>query len=122
MVEFALVLPLLILLLCAIMDFGWIFFNKLAVANAAREAARYTAVHVNDDGVFDSSDTAAAKTAALASSPVLPDALTVCVSCADGSVTVTVTSPTQVLTGLTSAVFGGSTVDLSAASTMRAEQ
>lgn len=121
MVEFALVLPLLILLLCGILDFGWIFYNDIMVSNAAREAARYSAIHVYDDGSFSSADVSAAKNAALASSAALPDTLTATVTVANGSVTVTVKSPTAVLTGITSTIFGGKTVDLTGTSTMRIE-
>lgn len=46
MVEFALVLPILLLLLCGIIDFGWMFFNQLTLNNWCREGARYTAVNV----------------------------------------------------------------------------
>ncbi|MEA5050182.1 MAG: TadE/TadG family type IV pilus assembly protein [Oscillospiraceae bacterium] len=122
MVEFALVLPLLLLLLCGIIDFGWIFYNNIMVDNAAREAARYSAIHVYDDGAFNSGDTADARTAALASSPILPDTLTATVAVSGDAVTVTVTSPTAVLTGLTSTIFGGKTVNLSSTSTMKLEQ
>lgn len=48
MVEFALVLPILILLLCGIVDFGWIFGNQLVANNACREATRSTAIHYNE--------------------------------------------------------------------------
>jgi len=48
MVEFALVLPILILLVCGIIDFGWIFGNQIIANNAVREAARYTAIHYED--------------------------------------------------------------------------
>ena len=48
MVEFALVLPIMILILCGIIDFGWLFSNTIVVNNACREAARYTAVHYYD--------------------------------------------------------------------------
>jgi Flp pilus assembly protein TadG len=41
-VEFALVLPILILLLLGIVDFGQIFCQKLLVSEAAREAVRVT--------------------------------------------------------------------------------
>lgn len=44
LVEFALVLPILLLVVFAIIDFGWLFFNKLAIENGAREGARYAAV------------------------------------------------------------------------------
>ena len=49
MVEFALVLPILILLIAGIIDFGWIFANQLIANNACREAARYNAIHYNID-------------------------------------------------------------------------
>jgi len=121
MVEFALVLPILILLLCAIMDFGWIFFQKILVTNAAREAARYSAVHLYDDGTVNAADINAARNVALGSSSALPNTLTAALSVSDGAVTVTVTSPAAVITGLTSSFFGGSTVNLTASSTMRYE-
>ena len=121
MVEFALVLPILILLLCAIMDFGWIFFQKILVTNAAREAARYSAVHLYDDGAVSAADTDAARSVARGSSSVLPDTLTASLTVSDGAVTVTVTSPAAVITGLTSSFFGGNTVNLTASSTMRYE-
>jgi Flp pilus assembly protein TadG len=54
MVEFALVLPILLLFFAGIIDFGWIFHNQLVANNASREAARYVAIHYyvdlnNDD-------------------------------------------------------------------------
>ena len=45
MVEMALVLPILLLLVGGIMDFGWLFYNQLALTNAAREGARYAVIH-----------------------------------------------------------------------------
>jgi Flp pilus assembly protein TadG len=44
LVEFALVLPLLLLLLVGIIDFGRALFVYSEVSNAAREAVRYAAV------------------------------------------------------------------------------
>ena len=43
MVEFALVLPVMILLLLAAVDFGRLFFTYIQVTNAAREAAAFAA-------------------------------------------------------------------------------
>lgn len=48
MVEFALVLPIIILLVCGIIDFGWIFANQILANNATREAARHTAIHYSE--------------------------------------------------------------------------
>jgi len=40
MVEFALTLPLILLLLCGIFELGWVYGNSLAVQNATREGVR----------------------------------------------------------------------------------
>lgn len=45
MVEFALVLSFLLLILGGIIDFGWIFYHKVMINNAAREGARYAAIN-----------------------------------------------------------------------------
>ena len=50
MVEFALVLPIFLLILCGIIDFGWLFYNQLSLNNACREGARYAVVHTAEDG------------------------------------------------------------------------
>ena len=48
LVEFALVLPILLVVLIGIMDFGRAFFVYSEVSNAAREAVRYAAVNSGD--------------------------------------------------------------------------
>lgn len=40
-VEFALILPVLVVLLFGIIEFGLIFYNKAVITNASREGARY---------------------------------------------------------------------------------
>jgi Flp pilus assembly protein TadG len=48
-VEFAIILPLLLLLFFSIFDFGILIFSYDTISNAAREGARYGAVHPTDD-------------------------------------------------------------------------
>lgn len=55
MVEFALVLPIFLTLIGGIVDFGWVFGNKLAADNASREAARYASIHANDSSYANNS-------------------------------------------------------------------
>ena len=47
-VEFALVLPILLLIVCGLLDVGWLFYNQLSVDNAGREGARVGCVNAQD--------------------------------------------------------------------------
>ena len=49
MVEFALILPIFLLILCGIIDFGWLFYNQLSLNYACREGARYAVVHTDEN-------------------------------------------------------------------------
>ena len=53
MVEFALILPIFLLILCGIIDFGWMFYNQLALNNICREGARYAVVNTASDHTTD---------------------------------------------------------------------
>ncbi len=121
MVEFALVLPILILLICGIIDFGWIFGNQLIANNASREAARFCAI---------SADLSQGDLETLAEGVVSNRADTLCNLC---SVAVAVTEDTgnddigvavscdlPVLTPVASTIFG-STYSIQAVSVMRKE-
>jgi Flp pilus assembly protein TadG len=47
-VEFALIVPILLLIVMGILDFGRVFYTYEALANAAREGARFCALHPGD--------------------------------------------------------------------------
>jgi len=53
LVEFALVFPIIIILLFGIIDFGLMLSNRITLQHAVREGARYAAVH---DGCTDIQD------------------------------------------------------------------
>ena len=117
LVEFALVLPLLILILCGIVDFGWIYYNQITLNNAAREGARYAVIHYDpstewkDEAEFRMLD-----------SMVGVDSATAIVSDPEGQqITATVKSDTRLLTAFISTLFGSSTIELQAECTMRLE-
>lgn len=44
-IEFALVLPILLLILFGIINFGVLLYNQSVITNAAREGARWGAIH-----------------------------------------------------------------------------
>jgi Flp pilus assembly protein TadG len=53
LVEFAIVLPLLLLVAFGVLDLGRIFHSAITITNAAREGARYGMTHVDDvDGIL----------------------------------------------------------------------
>jgi Flp pilus assembly protein TadG len=53
LVEFTMVLPILLILLFALVDFGRAFYTWLLVTNAAREGARIAAVQADMNAVQD---------------------------------------------------------------------
>jgi len=53
LVEFAMVLPMFLLMLFALVDFGRGFYTWLVVTNAAREGARAAAVQLDQPAVYD---------------------------------------------------------------------
>lgn len=67
-VEFALVAPLLLLLLLGIVEFGRVFNAQIQVTAAAREAVRSMAIYPDDEEL--------AKSTAIASAPGLSPELT----------------------------------------------
>jgi len=118
MVELALVLPILLILLCGIVDFGWIFGNRLLANSAAREAARYTAIHYYDSSADD--DRAAAEAIVTARASILESPV-VQITVSGEAVTVTVSSRVEVLTPLISPFFEDGEYTVTAECTMRLE-
>ena len=115
MVEFALVVPLFLLLLCGIIEFGVLYNAQLTLEQDAREGARYAAIHAKEE------DLAAKVYAHLCLEP-LTSAVSLDVDLSQpGSVTVTAETLVPALTPVGHAVFKGSEKVLSAAVTMRVE-
>jgi Flp pilus assembly protein TadG len=87
-VEFALVLPILLILLLGIVDYGWVFFVRLTMTNAAREGAR---TGVTGDAGSASADAVAAARAYLTTAGLSGVVTATTPSNADPRVAVTVT-------------------------------
>ena len=120
MVEFALLLPLLLLILSGIINFGWIFGNQLLANNAVREAARYTAIHYYDSSTDDDGAVAAGIVAARAPTLVSP-IVTISKSASNDSITVNISSSVNLLTPLMSALFPDGQCSVTAQCSMRLE-
>ncbi|GGN09564.1 hypothetical protein GCM10009721_41830 [Terrabacter tumescens] len=92
-VEFAIVLPVLFLVIAGIVDFGRYFFTQIQVTNASREGVRAAVVLMNPSAA----DMTAITQRALAGAAGVPGAAVPgVVTCASGATTnasVTVTAP-----------------------------
>ena len=53
MVEFAIVLPLLLILICGVIEFGVMFYDKAVITNASREGARAGITGVANSDIED---------------------------------------------------------------------
>lgn len=105
MVEFALILIPMLILIGGIIDFGWIFYHKVIVNNAAREGARYAAIHSKD--ITYDTDTESLINGILPPTfirgvdPISVDKD----SPATGDITVTITGDVDILTPFISMIF-----------------
>ncbi len=94
MVEFALVIPIFLLLVAGMCDFGFALFSRMTVINSAREGARAAVIvtdHTTISTVAKNAATSAAKGAGL-----IPTSVTV--TCLQ--TTVSVSSPPTIVCGV----------------------
>ena len=112
-VEFALVLPVLVLLLMGMMQFGLLFHEYLLVTHAAREGARVATLGGTDAEIVSAVNVAAAS---------VPDTTIVPSARVRGSpVTITVTRHVALIAPMFSVLFPQNPVPVSGTSIMRVE-
>lgn len=116
-VEFALVLPILLALLCGIIDFGWIYYNQITLNNAAREGARYAVIHYDPSTNWKES----AESRMTTSMVGVNDAIAIVSDPVEQKITASVTADTPILTGFSSTIIGKRSINLHASCTMRLE-
>lgn len=119
-VELAITLPILIMILCAIIDFGWLFMNQNSMDYSSREGARYAIVHstskteieehiraIAPENISDSADITITFTNA--SNPRL------------GDVIIEISDDVNILTPIVGVFVRGETMNLSSSCTMKVE-
>lgn len=122
-VEFAIVLPILLIILCGIIDFGWVFYNMLSLENCTRDGARYATVNAGNSECVLMTETKIRNI----STDSLKDNLAISVSFSsphtpvEGDVTVLVYTKVKLLTPVAGAFFDNQEVQLSYSVTMKAE-
>lgn len=114
-VEFALILPFLLLILCGIIDFGWILSCQNELTNAAGETARYAAIYSNKDNVTSLTEEFLSEQG-ITGTPHLSS-----LSIDDTFATVHVTENVNFLTGMSGVFFRKNYITLSAKASMPIE-
>ena len=114
LVEFAIVLPLLVMLLFGIIEFGWAFAQNLEVKHIAREVGRIATVG-DPDGIIDSRS-CSGTIAEVTDVSMAPGS-----GASGDAATITVTATLQQLTGFFSWALG-SVGNLQSAVEVRLEQ
>ncbi|MCF0109855.1 MAG: pilus assembly protein [Erysipelotrichaceae bacterium] len=117
MVEFALVLPILLMVLCAIIDFGWLYYNSISLKNAAREGARYAVIHYEPGTTWKDDAT----NRMMASMVGVDNAVAIVSDPVGQQITAQVSSDTPLLTGFLSTIMGRNSITLHASCVMRLE-
>ena len=119
-VELAITLPILIMILCAIIDFGWLFTNQNSIDNCSREGARFAIVH--------STSVPTIKEHVRAVAPDnIADSLVINVTFSNpsnpslGDVLVEVNGDIDILTPIVGVFIQGETMNLSSSCTMKVE-
>ena len=117
MVEMALVLPILLLLVGAIIDFGWLFYNQLALNNAAREGARYAVIHYNAAGDWEQEAKRIMENSYVGVSSAVADVY----EPVDSQIRATMSADVPILTGIASTILQKSSMSMSGTCIMRLE-
>jgi len=115
LVEFAMVMPLLLLLVFGIMEVGWLFAQQVEVRNAAREGSRIAAVSapdINGDSSFTYDDVVQRTCESLdLSNGVVSVTLTASGTEVGDTATIQLTSTYVSLTGFLDSLFGSLSID-----------
>ena len=126
LVEFALLSPVLVMMVLGVIDLGRAFYTYEALANAAREGARYCALHAQDQyatnpatGTTDRVINEVSGTVTVTSSQVSTSpACTKAATTSGDPVTVTVWATFTPVTPLIGGFFPGGIITLTASATM----
>ena len=118
MVEMALVLPILLILIGGIVDFGWLFYNQLSLTNAAREGARYAVIHYHTSPDYWEDQTVDLMKSTYVG---VDSAVAKVFEPQNSQIRATMTANVPILTGITSTIVGDDYITMTGSCVMRLE-
>ena len=123
MVEFALCLPLVLMILGAVIDFGWVFMHELTISTAVREGARTAVINVSDGTYLSKARDKVKETASVCNNGSLVVSVmpTNPAHPGDGDIEVSASYDLQMLTPMAKLIFGGMRYEIESSCIMRAE-
>lgn len=122
-VELAITLPILIIILCGIIDFGWLFTNQNIIDFCAREGARYAVVHSTDADALEKIEQHTRNSAPAN----IKDDIIIGISFShpydkrSGDVTITVSNSVNILTPIAGIFINGQQMELTSSCVMKVE-
>ena len=119
-VELAITLPILIMILCAIIDFGWLFMNQNSIDYASREGARYAIVNASSKTAIEAHIRAIAPDN-IASTATITVTFTNTSNPRLGDVIIDISDDVNILTPIVGVFVRGETMNLSSSCTMKVE-
>lgn len=119
LVEMAIMLPIMLILLAGLIDFGLAFFSFIALRDAAAEGATYGAIDpTNTNGIIDRVRTSSTEPVDLTDTTNVAVTVTTDGSpCAGEALTVTVVYTYPIITPFVGTVVGGQTIPVTASVT-----
>jgi len=123
MLELAIILPIFMLIVCGIIDFGWLFYNQLTLNNSAREGARFAVVNTTPT---DRITLIQNKVNAVTPAP-LKTGMTITITYSNvttpllGDVTVTLVTNVRIMTPLLGIFYNNQQKSIDASVTMKVE-
>ena len=125
MLEFALILPIILIIIGGIIDFGWLFYNQSELNDAARVGTRFATVNCGSRTLTERTTAIQNKVNLIAPASVKPIAFTITYSNVNspllGDVTVTLKSNIKILTPVMGVFTKGQTKQLTGSVTMKVE-
>ncbi len=121
--ELAIILPVLLILLCGIIDISWVSYNKLTLSYCSREGARYGIVHAQDANAVQQVVDRVLQVAPGS----MRDTVTVTVTYSNvmspslGDISVRVSAVVENLTPVMGSIFSGDVLQLSSECVMKVE-